>query len=238
MSVEERLEALEKSNKEQEEENATLRAELDYLREAREELDDPPHSEVILKEFKAWNHFSTEVKREIMALDEEATTGDVLELVKSKIDFRLRYLKTLVVDLTQKRVRAFKREVRVFKTRHPDFKIALLLCDSLQKEIEIHYGLKRAEDLSEEQVFDFLTKESMPKSLSTLKTQLKQLQCSTTAISKLPLTTCVREFIADFMELAELAETVALNDDATRAMIPLYGLKSAEEAFYRRRRYR
>ncbi|KAG9395320.1 hypothetical protein J8273_0553 [Carpediemonas membranifera] len=134
-------------------------------------------------------------------------------------------------DLTQKRVRAFKREVRVFKTRHPDFKIALLLCDSLQKEIEIHYGLKRAEDLSEEQVFDFLTKESMPKSLSALKTQLKQLQCSTTAISKLPLTTCVREFIADFMELAELAETVALNDDATRAMIPLYGLKSAEEAF-------
>ncbi|KAG9392631.1 Chromosome partition protein Smc [Carpediemonas membranifera] len=95
MSVEERLQALENQVDETKEENAALRAQIELLEEQQNDLEDKPHSELIKKEFEAWERFQTEFKRDANGLPDDATLGDVIALVKNLVDFRLQYLLTL-----------------------------------------------------------------------------------------------------------------------------------------------
>ncbi len=133
-------------------------------------------------------------------------------------------------ELVPLKIREFKRAVRVFLAQNDAAFPVGLLCDrNLQEEIEEDTG-KDIEDVTEDEVFTFLQKEAVPKSLEALKEALEKIECQTTDATR-DRTSCVRQFTAQFKEFAGLAQKVAERELLSTGLSQLVPPVTEKQAF-------
>lgn len=115
-------------------------------------------------------------------------------------------------ELTPSEIREFRRRLRVFLAQNADFPPALLIEDGLQAEAEERLG-KSVEEISQDELLDFLREEAMPRSLDALRTKLEKINCPTSSAGGITTrTAAIREFTTQFTEWADLAPDVAARE--------------------------
>ncbi len=114
-----------------------------------------------------------------------------------------------VNSITPSAIRDFRRKARVFSAQNENFPLALLLDDELQHELED--SLQRdLETVTEEELFAFLTRQSLPTSLLELRDALDAVKCPLTAHDgHQTRAAAVRQFVGEFKEWADLSQEVA-----------------------------